>query len=56
MISPLQGSYLTQTQNKHKQTTIPRVGFEPTLLEFERARTVHALDRAAAVIGILQIN
>jgi hypothetical protein len=27
------------------------VGFEPTILAFERAKTVHASDRAAAVIG-----
>jgi hypothetical protein len=28
------------------------VGFETTILVFERAKTVHALDRAATVIGI----
>jgi hypothetical protein len=27
------------------------MGFEPTIPVFERAKTVHALDRAAAVIG-----
>jgi hypothetical protein len=27
------------------------VGFEPTIPTFERAKTVHALDRAAAVIS-----
>jgi hypothetical protein len=27
------------------------VGFEPTTPEFEREKTVHALDRAANVIG-----
>jgi hypothetical protein len=27
------------------------VGFEPTIPAFERAKTVHALDRADAVIG-----
>jgi hypothetical protein len=27
------------------------VGFEPMIPAFERAKTVHALDRAAAVIG-----
>jgi hypothetical protein len=51
VISPLQGRYLTQTQNKHKQTSMPRVGFEPTIPAFERAKTVQALERAAAVIG-----
>jgi hypothetical protein len=30
---------------------MPWVGFEPTILGFERAKTVHALDRAATVIG-----
>jgi hypothetical protein len=30
---------------------MPRVGFEPTISAFERAKTVHALDRAAATIG-----
>jgi hypothetical protein len=45
-ISPSQGRYLTQTQ-----TAMPRVGFEPTIPVFERAKTFHALDRAASVIG-----
>jgi hypothetical protein len=30
---------------------MPRVGFESTIPAFERAKTVHALDRAATVIG-----
>jgi hypothetical protein len=30
---------------------MPRVGFEPMIPAFERAKTVHALDRAATVIG-----
>jgi hypothetical protein len=28
-----------------------RVGFEPTIPVFEQAKTVHAVDRAATVIG-----
>jgi hypothetical protein len=28
---------------------MPRVGFEPTIPVFERAKIVHALDRAATV-------
>jgi hypothetical protein len=32
------------------QTSVFRVGFEPTNPAFERAKTVHALDRAATVI------
>jgi hypothetical protein len=31
---------------------MPQVGFEPTIPVFERAKTVHSLDCAAAVIGI----
>jgi hypothetical protein len=30
---------------------MPRVGFESTIPVLERAKTVHALDRAATVIG-----
>jgi hypothetical protein len=35
---------------------MPRVRFEPTILVFERAKTVHALDCAATVIGNRNIN
>jgi hypothetical protein len=51
VIRPSQGRYLTQTQNKHKQTSMPRVGFATTIPGFKRVKTVHALDRAATVIG-----
>jgi hypothetical protein len=30
---------------------MPRVGFEPTIPEFKRAKTVHVLERVALVIG-----
>jgi hypothetical protein len=30
---------------------MPRVGFEPTIPVFEREKKVHALDRAATVVG-----
>jgi hypothetical protein len=30
---------------------MPQVGFEPTISVCERAKTIHALDRAATVIG-----
>jgi hypothetical protein len=30
---------------------MPQVGFEPTIPVFELAKTVHASDRAANVIG-----
>jgi hypothetical protein len=48
-ISPYQGRYLhmtTQTQNKRTQTSMPRLGYEPTIPVFERTKTAHALDRA----------
>jgi hypothetical protein len=32
-----------QTQNKRTRTFMPRVGFEPTIPIFKRAKTVHAL-------------
>jgi hypothetical protein len=40
-----------QTQNKRTQISMPQVGFEATIPVFERAKTLHALDRAATVIG-----
>jgi hypothetical protein len=49
VISPSQGRYLhrtTQTQNKRKLA-----GFKPTIPVFKRAKTFHALDRAATVTG-----
>jgi hypothetical protein len=30
---------------------MPQLGFDPTIPVFQRAKTVHALDRAAIVIG-----
>jgi hypothetical protein len=48
---PLPTHRTTQTQKKRTQISMPRVGFEPTIPTFERARTVHALDRSATVIG-----
>jgi hypothetical protein len=52
-INLAQGRYLHTEQhriNAHK-TSMPQVGFESTIPVFERAMTVHALDRAATVIG-----
>jgi hypothetical protein len=37
----------TQTRIKRKQTSMPQVGFEPTIGVPERARTYHTLDRRA---------
>jgi hypothetical protein len=31
--------------------SMPLVGFEPTIPALQQAKTVHALDRAATVIG-----
>jgi hypothetical protein len=42
-------------QNKRIQISMPRVGFEPTIPAFERAKTVHALDRTASVIGTVNV-
>jgi hypothetical protein len=54
VITPTQGRCLhrtSQTQNKRRETSMRRVVFEPTIPAFERAKTVHASDRAATVIG-----
>jgi hypothetical protein len=40
----------TQTQNKSTQISMPWVGFEPTILVFERAKTVYAIDRASTMV------
>jgi hypothetical protein len=51
-VRPLLTHRKTQTQNKYTHTSMPCVGFEPTIQAFVRAKTVHVLDRAATVIGI----
>jgi hypothetical protein len=54
-ISPSQGRCLhteQHKQNKRTQTSIPQVGFEPTIAVSERVKTGHhALDREATMIG-----
>jgi hypothetical protein len=53
-ISPSQGRYLhrtTQTRNERRQTSMPRVGFEPTTPGVKRAKIVYASVRAATVFG-----
>jgi hypothetical protein len=49
---PLPTHRTTQTPNRstHKHPCLS-VGLEPTIPAFERAKTVHALDRAATLIG-----
>jgi hypothetical protein len=55
VISLSQGFYLNTGQHKRRiniytyQTSMPCVGFEPTIPTSERAKTVHALDRSATV-------
>jgi hypothetical protein len=45
----------TQNNTKHRkkrtQTSMPLVGFEPTIPVFKRAKTVHSSHRTATVIG-----
>jgi hypothetical protein len=48
---PVQGRYLHTGQHKHNKRTQTYMRFEPTIPVFERAKTVHTLDRAATVIG-----
>jgi hypothetical protein len=48
---PLPTHRTTETQIKCRQTSRPRVGFEPAIPVFEWEKTFHALDRAATVIG-----
>jgi hypothetical protein len=58
MISQSQGLYLNTGQHKHRintytyQTSMPCVGFEPTIPASNRAKTVHALDSASTVTGL----
>jgi hypothetical protein len=49
---PMPAHRTAQTQNKHTQTSMPQVGFEPTIPVFEQVKTVHALDGTVTVIGI----
>jgi hypothetical protein len=53
--SPSQSPTYTQDNTKieytQTQTSMPPVGFKPTIPVFERAKTVHVLDLAATVIG-----
>jgi hypothetical protein len=53
---PLPMRRTTQTQNKRIYTSMPRVEFEPTTSVLERAKTVHALDRAATVMGTTEAS
>jgi hypothetical protein len=50
VVRPLPTHTTTQTQNKPTQTSMARVGFERTILAFERAKTVHTLDCQATAL------
>jgi hypothetical protein len=52
---PLPAHRTAQTQNKRTQISKPQLGFEPTIPVSGRAKTVHALDPAATVIGHIYI-
>jgi hypothetical protein len=47
--------YLTTHNTHNRQTSMPPVGFEPTILVSERPQT-HALDRTATGIGLWRIT
>jgi hypothetical protein len=51
---PLSTHRTTQTQNKRTQTSMPWLGFEPTISAFQREKTVHAIDGAALLSAWLQ--
>jgi hypothetical protein len=44
-----------RNNNPLRQTSMPWVGFEPTIPVFDRAKTFHALYRADTVIGPLSV-
>jgi hypothetical protein len=48
---PLPTHRTTETQNRRTQTSMPWVGFEPTISVFQRTETVHISHPAATVIG-----
>jgi hypothetical protein len=43
-----------QTWNKRTQASMPRVGLEPMIPVLEWEKTVHALDRAATVVLLIE--
>jgi hypothetical protein len=61
VISSSQGLYRNTGQHKHRintytyQTSMPCMGFEPTIPASERAKTVHTLDSWATVTGKFHI-
>jgi hypothetical protein len=58
VISSLQGLFLNTGQHKHRintytyPTSMPCVGFEPTIAASERAKAIHTLVSSATVTGV----
>jgi hypothetical protein len=48
---PLVTHRTAQTQNERTQTSMTRVGLEPTIPVFEQEKRLHALDSVVTVIG-----
>jgi hypothetical protein len=53
---PLPTHRTTRTQNKHTQTSMSWVGFEPKIPAFEPTKTVYAADRDATPIGSVSVS
>jgi hypothetical protein len=51
MVRPLPTHRTTQIQNKRIQTSMPPVGFKPTISVLKPANTAHVLDCVATVIS-----
>jgi hypothetical protein len=47
-------AYENKTQKKRRQTSMPRVGFEPTIPVFERSKTYHASDITSKTLILAQ--
>jgi hypothetical protein len=62
VISSSQGLYLNKGQHKHRintytyQTSMPCVGFEPTIPASKRAKIVYASDRTATETGFRSLT
>jgi hypothetical protein len=50
---PLPVHNTAPAQNEHTEASMPQIGLEPTILVFERGKTVHAFDRAATLTGLI---
>jgi hypothetical protein len=50
-VRPVPAQRVAQTKNTCTQSSMPQVRFEPTIPAFERAKTVHALDRSVTFLN-----